>query len=228
MPHITSDDWPDDERNSWKFTLHPTRTRAIVGFALRQLFRPFAEFQAQGINHIPLQGPVLLASNHMTNFDVILMEFVLPRSIYYMAKVEMFSNPLMSWIYRNFGGFPVRRGKKDAWATRYARYVLENDELLGMFPEGSRSKQARLRPGKTGAARLALETGAPILPMSIYGTENLFKPWYKRQSIFINFGEPFQAKPGEGPMELTDRIMYAIADLLPPKYRGVYRDPIPT
>ncbi len=163
----------------------------------------------------------------MTNFDVILIEFVMPRSIFYMGKFEIFTNPLMSWIYRNFGAFPVRRGKKDVWATRYARHVLENNEMLGMFPEGTRSKEARLRPGKTGAARLALETGAPILPIGIHGTENLFKPWYKRQSVFINFGEPLQAKPGESPLELTDRIMYAIADLLPPEYRGVYRDPIP-
>ena len=228
MSQMKSDDWPDDDRNSWNLTLHRTWTRAVAGFALRQLIRPFATFKAQGINHVPLRGPVVFTSNHMTNFDVILIEFVMPRSIFYMAKSEIFTNPVMSWIYRNFGAFPVRRGEKDIWATRYARHVLENNEMLGMFPEGTRSKEARLRPGKTGAARLALETGAPILPIGVYGTENLLNPWYQRQRVIINFGELIQAKPGDAPLELTDRIMYAIADLLPPKYRGVYRDPIPT
>ncbi|MFQ5408199.1 MAG: lysophospholipid acyltransferase family protein [Anaerolineales bacterium] len=221
------DTWPADERNGWNFSLHRTRTRALLTFSLRQILRPIVRFEGHGVEHVPRDGPLVLVSNHLSNYDVILMEFVLPRANYYMAKIEIFSNPLLGWVYRRLGAFPVERGAKDAWAMRYALFVLESGKMIGMFPEGTRSKEGRLKPGKTGAARLAIESGAPVVPMAIYGTENILRPWYRRPTVHIAIGEPLHVAARESPMELTDRIMYAIAALLPKPYRGVYAQPAP-
>ena len=175
--------------------------------------------EVHGMENIPLEGALIVASNHITNFDVIPMQLALPRVIFFMGKAELFKFPLIDIVFRNCGAFPVHRGEKDAWAMRHARRVLDHGQTLGMFPEGHRSKGTGLGAAKTGAARLAIEAGCPILPMAILGSDEFFNSFPRRTVTFLPLLFP---KPGEDPMELTDRLMFAIASALPEKLGGMY------
>jgi 1-acyl-sn-glycerol-3-phosphate acyltransferase len=166
---------------------------------------------------------VVLASNHLTNIDVFPIQFALKRTIFFMGKEELFRNPALDWALRQLGGFPVYRGANDAWAIRHAERVLEHGLVLGIFPEGTRNKGQGLRPAKTGAARLALKLDCPIVPMAVHGTQYLFRNFPKRIPVKISIGEPIYAEHGETVLNLTDRMMFALADMLPPEARGAYR-----
>jgi 1-acyl-sn-glycerol-3-phosphate acyltransferase len=150
------------------------------------------------------------------------MQFVLPRLIFFMGKAELFTNPLLDPIFRRLGGFPVQRGERDEWAFEHALKVLQHGQLLGIFPEGKRSLGHGLRAAKTGAARFALLSGAPIVPVAVVGTNQMFKRFPRRTRITIKVGAPIFPTKDDSPLELTDKIMFALADLLPPRLRGVY------
>jgi 1-acyl-sn-glycerol-3-phosphate acyltransferase len=100
--------------------------------------------------------------------------------------------------------------------------VLEHGQVLGIFPEGTRGKGLGLRPAKTGAARLALAVGCPIVPMAVMGTQRIFHRFPKRALVSITLGAPLFPQHAESALALTDRLMFALADLLPPDQRGVY------
>lgn len=178
--------------------------------------------EASGVEHLPKTGPAVLAANHLTNFDVFPMQFILPRPIFFMAKAELHDNPLLDAVLRQLGSFPVNRGVRDEWAFTHARQVLEHGQVLGIFPEGKRSAGAGLRPAKTGAARLAMDAGCPIVPLSISGTQVMFHRFPRRTHIRIRLGEPLIPTDDDTALSLTDRLMFALADLLPPGMRGVY------
>jgi 1-acyl-sn-glycerol-3-phosphate acyltransferase len=199
-----------------------TLTRRAVTRAAGLVFRRAFDISAEGVGHLPLEGPVLLVCNHVTNFDVIPMQLSLPRPFFPMAKSEIFEHPLSAWLYRELGAFPVRRGERDEWALDCALGLLARGEVLLMFPEGTRNRGRGLRHGKTGAARLALATGTPIVPMTVYGTHCLFRPVHRRSPVSVTVGRPFRAEPGDTPAGLTDRIMRTLARMLPPDQRGVY------
>jgi 1-acyl-sn-glycerol-3-phosphate acyltransferase len=213
-----------DPRHGKVYYLHVTTTRRILTHLLRSFFSVFGRIEATGGENLPLEGPVVLASNHLTNFDVFPMQFALPRPIYFMGKAELFKNPLLDSILRRLGGFPVFRGGRDEWAMNYALQVLKRDQILGIFPEGSRSKGKGLRPAKTGAARLALEAQCPIVPIAIDGPQHLFKTFPRRVPIRIKIGKPILPEPFQSPLDLTDRIMFSLAEMLPAEMRGVYAE----
>jgi 1-acyl-sn-glycerol-3-phosphate acyltransferase len=182
------------------------------------------KLDVQGIENFPLDGSVIVASNHVTNFDVFPMQFSLPRPIFYMAKSELFKFPPIAMALRNLGAFPVYRGEKDAWAIRHARKVLENGQTLGMFPEGTRNKGRGLGVAKTGTARMAIETGSLIIPVVVIGTDKLFKRFPRRENVIIKFLPALIPISGETPLSLTDRLMFSIAAALPEDMRGVYAE----
>ena len=161
-----------------------------------------------------------IQSHH--ELDVIPMQLALPRVIFFMGKAELFKFPLVDIVFRNCGAFPVYRGEKDAWAMRHARRVLDHGQTLGMFPEGHRSKGKGLGAAKTGAARLAIEAGCPILPMAIAGSDQFFKSFPHRTRVTVTFLPLLLPSPNDDPTELTDRLMFAIASALPENLRGVY------
>jgi 1-acyl-sn-glycerol-3-phosphate acyltransferase len=213
-----------DDRERKTYYLHDTLTRRILTPVIKAVFSGMGRIEVSGLQNLPADGPVLLASNHLTNFDVFPMQFAITRSIYFMGKAELFQNQLLDALLRRLGGFPVYRGSKDNWAMLHSRRVLDAGQVLGMFPEGSRSKGRGLRPGKSGAARLAIDSSCPIVPMGVAGTHKLFRHFPKRTAVKIRLGEPIYSKPCQSPLELTDVIMYAIADLLPEELRGVYAE----
>jgi len=125
---------------------------------------------------------------------------------------------------RHLGAFPVHRGEKDAWAIRHAAKVLENGQLLSMFPEGTRSKGGGLRVAKTGSARLAIENKCPIVPMAVVGTDQFFKRFPRKTPVTIRLLPPVLPHPIDTPLSLTDRLMFALASGLPEEMRGVYAE----
>jgi 1-acyl-sn-glycerol-3-phosphate acyltransferase len=214
----------NDPRDRKRFAFHATLFRKFLVAILRQLFHLVMKMDVDGLEHLPPDGPVVIACNHVTNFDVFPLQFSLPRPIFYMAKAELFKFPLMDVALRDLGAFPVYRGEKDQWAMRHARKVLENAQILGMFPEGTRNKGRGLGVAKTGTARLAIETESPIVPMVVIGTDEFFKNLPRRALVTVKLLPPLMPDPGETPLALTDRLMFSMAAALPEELRGVYAE----
>ena len=213
-----------DPRDRKQFVFHETPRRRFIQWALTQLFRPIMKLEVRGAENVPLDGALIVACNHVTNFDVIPMQISLPRPIFFMGKAELFKFFLIDIVFRNAGAFPVYRGEKDAWAMRHAGKVLEHGQTLGMFPEGHRSKGKGLGVAKTGTARLAIEANCSILPMAITGSDEFFKHFPRRTHVTVTFLPPLFPKPDETPLALTDRLMFSLASALPEELRGVYAE----
>ena len=216
-----------DPRDRKRFVFHATWFRKIFVGTLRQAFRLIMKMEVQGVENFPLSGPVVIACNHVTNFDVFPMQLSLPRPIFYMAKAELFKFWIMDVALRDLGAFPVYRGEKDQWAMKHARRVLENGQALGMFPEGTRNKGSGLGVAKTGTARMAIEASCPIVPMVLTGTDRFFKDFPHRATVTVKLLPPLLPKSGETPLSLSDRLMFSMAAALPEDMRGVYAE-IPT
>jgi 1-acyl-sn-glycerol-3-phosphate acyltransferase len=211
-----------DPRDKKKYYLTDTpQRRALIVFA-RSLFVPLMKMEVQGVENLPRDGAVILAANHVTNFDVFPMQFALPRVVFFMGKAELFRNPILDMLVRNLSGFPVNRGEKDPWAMNHALKVLRQGQVLGMFPEGRRSKGRGLGVANTGTARLAIEAGCPILPMTVLGSDRFFKSFPQRTRVLVTLLPPLQPKRDENPLAFTDRLMFTLAQALPEDLRGVY------
>ena len=213
-----------DPRDKSRFVFHVTPFRKALIFALRNLFKLIMELRVEGLENFPLDGPVVLAANHVTNFDVLPMQFSVPRPIFFMSKSSLFKIPLLELAYRELGAFPVHRGEKDEWALRHAAEILRHGEALGMFPEGKRSQGKGLVVAKTGTARLALDANCPIVPLAVIGTDKFFKHFPRRTVVTIRLLPPVLPKPAESPLALMDRVMFILAASLPEEMRGVYAD----
>ena len=213
-----------DLRDRKRFVFRATLFRKIFVGTLRQIFRLIMKMEVQGLENFPLDGPVVIACNHVSNFDVFPMQFSLPRPIFYMAKAELFKFPLMDVALRDLGAFPVYRGEKDQWAMAHASKVLDHGQTLGMFPEGTRNKGRGLGVAKTGSARMAIDAGCPIVPMVVTGTDRFFKGFPRRANVTVKLLPPLLPKSGETPLSLTDRLMFNMAAAMPEDMRGVYAE----
>jgi len=194
----------------------------------------FTRFRVEGRENVPKTGPLIVVSNHLSRADPPIISAGIPRRIVFMAKEELFRSPFMALLVKGFGAFPVRKRQADRDALRRAHEVLEKGLALGVFPEGTRSDSGVLQPGMLGAAFIALKTGAPVLPVGIYGTEE-FKgaPFLWHPAITMHIGEPFPVSPAQGRVtrqalqDLTAFMMGRIAQLLPPRYQGAYDKRVP-
>ena len=213
-----------DPRDKLHFAFRATPFRKLIIFVLGNLFKLIMDLKVVGAENLPSDGAVVLAANHVTNFDVFPMQLSIPRPIFFMAKSGLFKFPIFEAALRDLGAFPVYRGEKDEWALRHAARVLENGQTLGMFPEGTRSKGKGLGVAKTGSARLALDAHCPIIPMAIIGTDDFFKSFPRRTKVTIKLLPPILPKPGETPLALMDRVMFTLAKELPADMRGVYAE----
>jgi len=213
-----------DPRQRKRYYMEDTLIRRSLTAILRFLFRFFTVIKCSGVENLPATGGVVLIANHLTEFDVFPMQFVLPRLIFFMGKAELFKYPLLEPIFRRLGGFPVYRGERDEWAAQHALSILEHGQILGMFPEGKRSKGRGLHTAKTGAARFAIQTGVPLVPMAVVGTDLIFKRFPRRTRVTLIVGTPIYPQPDDSPLELTDRIMFDLANMLPRRLRGVYAE----
>ena len=211
-----------DPREQKRYYLEDTTFRRVVTWTLRALFWLIADLKVVGAQNLPEHGPVVLVANHLTNFDVFPIQFAIPRLIFFMAKAELHTNKLLDAALRKLGSFPVYRGEHDEWAMAHARQVLEHNQVLGMFPEGKRSLGKGLRPAKSGAARLSLAAKSPVVPLAVEGTQRIFHRFPRRGRVVIRLGEPIYPDGSLSPLELTDQVMFVIANLLPVELRGVY------
>lgn len=174
----------------------------------RLLYRP----EIAGAERIPSRGPAILAANHESQIDPFVLGMATRRPIRYMAKAELWRWPLLRQVMEAFGTFPVERGQGDALAISRARELLEAGELLGIFPQGT-CLPYRERPYRRGAARLALETGAPLVPVALVGTERAFRPGRPKvgfPKLRILVGEPFRAGPVEASPEAAEELTAAL------------------
>ncbi len=211
-----------DPRDKKKYYFADTPQRSALIALARFLFKFVMKMEVEGLENFPREGPVILAANHVTNFDVFPMQFGLPRVIFFMGKAELFTNPVMDFLLRNLSGFPVNRGEKDQWAMQHAAKILACGQTLGMFPEGKRSKGKGLAVAKTGVARLAIEANCPIVPMAIVGSDQFFKQFPRRTCVHLTLLPPLLPGPGENSLALIDRLMFMLAQGLPEEMRGVY------
>lgn len=215
----------DDKRPHLFYPTYETGLHKFVVWLLRLLFRLFVmEMRVSGLEHLPPRGAAIVACNHLVTFDVFPLQLALPRMIFYMGKAELFQNPLIHWLFRQLGGFPVYRGERDTWALERAKRVLEAGEIVAMFPEGTRSRGRGLAAARPGAAKLALEANCPLIIVSIDGVQNLFKTLPRRALVKVTIAPPVYPQPGESPLALTDRMMFMMAANLPHELRGVYAD----
>ncbi len=204
----------------------------ISRFLMRILFLLLSHWRVRGRENVPSEGPVLIASNHLHLVDVPLLAVSFGRAVLFMAKGELFHSRVLDYIFRSLGSFPVRRGQIDREALRQARQVFNDGLALVMFPEGTRSKNNRLKSAFSGSALVALRNGVPILPVGITGTEKIKGvAWLlHRPRLTVNIGHPFHLPSVNSKLtkaelaKLTNDIMNRIAELLPLEYRGIYTD----
>ncbi|MGA9173399.1 MAG: lysophospholipid acyltransferase family protein [Thermoactinomyces sp.] len=188
---------------------------ASLRIAVRGFFSFFYRWKVEGVHHIPEEGPVVICANHISNLDPPLLGAAVQRKVHFMAKQELFRIPLFSLLIRALGAFPVKRGSGDLHALKQALQILRENKMLGIFPEGTRSRDGKLGRAHTGAALIALKAGAPVVPTAIIGPYRLFRP------VQIVFGQPIDVTPltkGKiGTKEaaaLTDLIMNEIQRLI--------------
>jgi 1-acyl-sn-glycerol-3-phosphate acyltransferase len=199
---------------------------AIIGFVARLLWGARVE---SGDEHIPRSGPFILVANHCSNVDPLILGWAIGnrtnRLIHFMAKAEMRGWPVLGWLATQSGVFFVRRGEGDRAAQRFSLEALAAGRPIALHPEGTRSRDGRLQAGRSGAAFLAMRSGATLLPAGIAGTHRIF-PGRSRfphpTRIVIRVGEPFTLPHvPDGRLDRaalaagTERIMAAIAELLP-------------
>ncbi|MBA2596386.1 MAG: 1-acyl-sn-glycerol-3-phosphate acyltransferase [Chloroflexia bacterium] len=233
---VTVSNEQSDTPNYLSGTLHGN-ARRLVRMAMLAMLRPLLSLRLIGLDLIPIEGPLLVVSNHLSNADPIILEFAFPRPLFFMGKVELFANPIFRWFLLRFGGFPVERGTADRAALRRAQAVLKQGIAVGIYPEGGRSKSASLVKGLAGAGLIALQSQAPVVPVAITGTEffpvngdwPMRRPREVPRGVTIRCGAPFSIPERvDGrrvtPEEATTLMMLKIAALLPERYHGVYRD----
>jgi len=173
-------------------------SRLIVLTVLRLFFG----FRREGREHEPASGPVVVVCNHLSDLDPLVVGASLRRRVNFMAKQELFVNPLVRWWATSCGAFPVRRGEPDRQALRTALAVLARGGALVMFPEGTRGRDRTLRPPEPGAAMLALRTGAVILPIALLGTDEVLPRdahRLRRARVQMRIGPPLRPDGAGGP-----------------------------
>lgn len=190
------------------------RLYRLFRVVFRGIFSFIFRWQVIGREHIPKEGPVILCANHRSLWDPPLLGAPVDRQVCFMAKEELFRIPVISYFITRFGAFPVKRGAGDRAAIRATLKILEEGKILGIFPEGRRSKTGEIGPGKPGAAMFALKSNAQVIPVAIIGNYRFF------QRMTIVFGKPIDMSPyREGKIDsntlkiVTDKIMDEIKAL---------------
>ncbi len=206
--------------------------RAFLTPFLMILFRP----KVKGLRNVPINGPVIIASNHLSFSDSIFMPLVLPRKVTFLAKSEYFTSPgpkglLKKLTFLALGQVPVDRsgGRRSEAALITGLKVLSEGQCLGIYPEGTRSPDGRLYKGRTGIARLAMESGAPIIPVAMFNTEKIQptgKVIPKVMRVKMVFGEPIYLKGDSTDLNLlrtaTDELMSTLQKLSGQEYVDMY------
>lgn len=206
----------------------------ILNLGFKTTLKLFSDFKIEGQENIPVSGPLLVASNHLSNLDPAIVAAALPRSPVFLAKNELFKYRLGSVLMRGYGAYPVDRQRADVRALNWITHQLVSEKkIVIVFPEGTRSKSNGLLRGQPGLAHIALSTGVPVIPFALTGSEplqNVLKVVKPTATLRLQIGKPFVATGFDGRVsrkiaaEVTKEIMVRIARMLPEGQRGEYSD----
>ena len=203
----------------------------FLGPFLRLLYRP----RARGLENVPGDGPVILASNHVSFIDSMFIPLLVKRKVVFLGKADYFTNAKTAWFFKAAGVIPIRRegGSASEAAIQAGVRELQAGNLVGIYPEGTRSPDGRLYRGKTGVARMALLAKCPVVPVAVFGTREL-QPIGKRfpklsGRIEVRFGRPLSFERFSGQetdrfvlRSITDEVMYEIMMISGQEYVDEY------
>ena len=210
----------------------PDKTYNLCNAMQRATLRLFSNYTVQGRENVPLTGPLLVVSNHMSNLDPPLLASSMPRRVNFIAKRGLFK-PVAGWFFRTYGAYalnPEEQGK-DIEALLWMRKLLRQDRAVVVFPESHRNPHIGMQEAVPGVAMLAVKTQTPILPVGLAGSEHLQAMWrvaFPTGDISVTIGEPFTLPEIKGKVEperlqeLLGDVMGRIADCLPERYHGIY------
>jgi 1-acyl-sn-glycerol-3-phosphate acyltransferase len=175
--------------------------------------------RAIGVENVPKDGALVLAPNHFSQMDHFFIGLYLRRKVRFMAKSQMFGPPLLTYVYKHGGVFPVRRGHHDEEAMKTAFTILDQGEMLLVYAEGGRSRSGKLKEVKPGIGRIALESGAPVVPVAIHGSEQV-RRWkrFRFPRVVVQFGEPLrfpiEAAPSrERQLEVAEQVFAPVRQM---------------
>jgi 1-acyl-sn-glycerol-3-phosphate acyltransferase len=196
----------------WTYTL----VRILISLPTLLIYR----VRAIGTENVPRSGALILAPNHFSQMDHFFVGlYLLRRKVRFMAKSQMFGPPLLTYIYKHGGVFPVRRGHRDEKAIETALTILDQGEMLLVYAEGGRSRSGKLGEVKPGIGRIALESGAPVVPVAIHGSAKV-RRWKRLRfpRVTVQFGEPrsypVEAGPGrERQLEVAEQIFAPVREM---------------
>jgi 1-acyl-sn-glycerol-3-phosphate acyltransferase len=205
-----------------------------VNWVLRAFFGILCRLDTKALDSIPMHGPLILVANHVNFLEVPVVRASLhPRSVIGLTKVQSYHNPLFNFLFHTWGGIPIERGTVDRAALQACTDALAQGEILAVMPEGTRSGDGKLLPGKPGTVLLATRSDAPLLPVACWGAEHFWEnlKHFRRTPFHVRAGRPFvvdthgEALSKDVRQRITDEIMFKISALLPEQYRGVYPCP---
>ena len=208
-----------------------TLTNRLVNAIIKRLTRMVCRVDDEQVVRIPMQGPLIIVSNHVNFLEpLVVYTHLLPRPMAFFAKIESWDNKLIGYLFDMWGGIPIKRGSADIGAIRLGLEVLKTDTILAVAPEGTRSGDGVLGKGHPGVVIMALRSGAPLLPMASYRHEKFWDNFthLRRTDFQIAVGHPFTLQTNgarvtrEMRQQMIDEIMYQMAALLPPSCRGPY------
>ncbi|HYU38834.1 MAG TPA: lysophospholipid acyltransferase family protein [Acidimicrobiia bacterium] len=207
----------------------------IIKAILKPILHLCYRVRVDGRDHVPERGPVILAANHRSFMDSLFLPLVIRRRVTFVAKAEYFDDKKTAWFFRGVGQIPIRRegGSASERALESATEVLEAGGVFAIYPEGTRTRDGRLHRGHTGIARLALRTGAPIVPVGMIGTDEINPIGRKLPRLFravmIRFGTPISVDRYAGRehdklvlRQVTDEVMFEMQQLCGYEYVDTY------
>jgi 1-acyl-sn-glycerol-3-phosphate acyltransferase len=205
----------------------------VINSTIKTLIRICCRVHDEPLKQIPKQGPLITVSNHISFLEApLLYTHLLPRKLSGFSKAEFWDKPVSRFLFTMWEAIPVHRGEPDLSALRRVLALLEEGYIIAVAPEGTRSRDGKMQCARSGAVTMGLRSGAPFMPVAHYGGEKLVGNLrrLRRTDFHIAVGRPFYLDAGETKVtrvvrqQMIDEVMYQIAALLPPEYRGYYSD----